>query len=257
MKKNAFLFGNFYEEINADAIKILAGMLKNKKVRYFIVRTYPFEYTVSKVGDLENPSFLVGKETGYKYIKKKYPIANDVIDFFKNNNEAIEFIKKTNSVEYRGDAVLVYARPYGQQRDEYREQLLEKRPKQINLPEKDKCPVCLDYLSDGRPICKPHTCEHIFHCDCLSNVRPNKKGEILCPLCREDTYGTSTELKYVSNLFGKSAFGKRVNSCGCAYSGKSAFGNKKINCGCGFGKKVVSRGNLKTFVKDLKMLKKL
>lgn len=210
MKKNAF---GFYEEINEDAIKVLRSMLKNKKVRYFIVMTYPFEYTISKIGaDLENCTYIVGKETGYKYIKKKFKTKEEVLDFFINNNEAIAFIKKTDSEQDRRGAISFYERPFGQIGDEVREELLEKRPKQINLPEKDICVICHDELSDGRPICKPITCDHIFHCDCMSRIHPNKDGELLCPICRHDTYGRSEPLQYVSNRFGKKRTKRTISS---------------------------------------------
>ena len=198
-KRNAF--GSFYEETNDDAIRVLRKIIKNDNIRYFIIKTNAFEYTVTKLGDLVDFRYLIEKETGYKLIKKQLSSPNEVIDFFKNKNEAIEFIKKTESRENRRGAIVLYQRPYGIERNKYRNELLEKQPKQINIPEKDNCAICLEVLSNGQPICKPSTCEHYFHCDCISKIRPNRKGEIFCPLCREQIYRSET-FQYVSNKFG-------------------------------------------------------
>ena len=65
----------------------------------------------------------------------------------------------------------------------------------------DVCPICLDPLSDGSPVCMLRPCTHMFHCSCISK---NKEYESRCPMCRSD----------IEEITKKLNFGKKKRSLG-------------------------------------------
>lgn len=226
--RSAFRFGNkFYEDLNQEPINIIKRLLKDRDVTYFMVTTAPYQYTVTKLGSLR---YWIEKETGYKTIKELIRSPERVVDYFKQKNEPINRIDQLQSRQTRRGSEVIYERPHFMNKSRVIEDIPGQRAKQVYIPKEDAiCSICLQEFTNRRLICKPLTCEHIFHCRCMSKIRPNSKGEILCPLCRQDTYGTSETLQYITNEFGKSAFGK----------------------------KRVSRGNLKSLLKDIKILKNM
>lgn len=113
--------------------------------------------------------------------------------------------------------------------------ILDSTARQDYIPKEDAiCSICLEEF-DKSLIYQPDNCEHYFHCPCLIKIRPDKNGVKHCPLCRK-SINKFKHIQYITNKFGK-----------------SAFGNKSVNKRV----KKVSRGNLKSLVKDLKTLKKL
>ena len=234
--RSSFRFGNkFYEEINKEPINRIKRLIKDRDITYFMVTTAPYQYTVTKLGSLR---YWIEKETGYKTIKEVIRSPEKVVDYFKEKNEPINRIDQLQSRQTRRGSESIYQRPHFMNKSRVVEDIPGQRPKQVYIPKEDAvCPICLEDFDTRRLICKPLTCEHIFHCRCMSKIRRNRQGEILCPLCRQDTYGTSETLQYVTNQFGKSAASKH----------QSAFG-KRI--------KRVKNQN-KKILKDIKILKNM
>ncbi len=195
--KNSF---GFYEDLNAEPIKIMKGLLKNDKVTYFMVTTPLYQYTITKLGSFR---YFIEKETGYKVIKKLIKSPNEFIDYFKQINEQINKIEQLQSRQSTRDSINVYERPYSTAKSSVAQDILGATPKQIYVPKEDStCSICYEDFDTKKLVCKPTTCDHLFHCDCLQQVKPDKKGRKHCPLCRTTIYDTEL-VQYITNNFGK------------------------------------------------------